>query len=229
MCPITRTAFILLASIVALPTGAHPPRRLVWPWEPARCSAPATELAELIQGCVMGVMFPRGHAGPDIPEVDASLAALACRSTRTLETSKSLSMCVRALMYERSGLGARREEVSPSAAVTACRYATSAQHVELVENCMRRLLYTREGLGNGRTELTASNAALACQGVAAPPLGPWPFLSACGPPRGEEAVRFLDECVKRLLFKRDGLGSRRHEVSADAAVLACEGVLSAWP
>jgi hypothetical protein len=221
-------AFVLLASLLPLPASAQHARRIVWLWEPVRCTAPASELAELMQGCVLGVMFPRGHAGPEVPEVDATLAALACRNIRTLEMSRSLSVCVRTLMYERSGLGARRELISAGEAVTACRYATSDDGVEHVESCMLRLLYTREGLGNGRTELTASNAALACQGVAVSPALPWPFLATCGPPRGEEAVRFVDECVKRLLFKRDGHGTRRREVPPDAAVLACEGVLAAW-
>jgi hypothetical protein len=140
--------------------------------------------------------------------------------------SRALADCVRALLYERGGLGSRREAVSGEAAAVACRFATSVPDAEQVEDCMKRLLFTRGGLGYERTEMTAVEAAYLCQGVSSAPILPYPFPQLCRVPGGSEAVRFVEDCVRRLLYQRDGLGERRPEVSAEAAAIACEGALS---
>lgn len=207
---------------------AQAPSGLIYDWDLPRCGASAHHMAELINDCMQRVMHPRGLEGGSTAEVSAASAAALCRRTRSHQDSRALQGCVRALMYERSGLGARREAVSGEAATLACRYASSSIQADQVEDCMKRLLFTRGGLGHARTEMSDVAAAYACQGVAAPaPI--WPLQPACRPPAGEEAVRFIEQCVKSLMYTRDGLGSRREGISGELAALACEGVLSAWP
>lgn len=115
------------------------------------------------------------------------------------------------------------------AAAVACRYVTGVPEAEHVEECMKRLLFTPERLGYQRTEMTAVDAAHLCQGVPRVPVLPFPFPQLCQPPGGSEAVRFLEDCVRRLLYQRDGLGERRPGVRPEAAAIACEGALSWWP
>jgi hypothetical protein len=218
-----------LLAILAATAGAQGSPVIAFELDPVRCANSATEFARLIQDCMARVMRPRGNAGGERPEVEARVAAMVCRRARTPEISRTLADCVRTLMYERSGLGRRREAVSAEAAATACRFATSVPEAEQVESCMMRLLYTREGLGYQRTEMTDVGAAVVCQGVANVPSLPFPFQPLCRPPGGSEAVRFVEECVRRLMYQRDGLGERRPEVSPEAAALACEGALSWWP
>jgi hypothetical protein len=226
---VTAIAVGSLAGLLAGTASAQSGPLIAFETDPIRCTASATELARVIQDCLARVMHPRGLAGGERPEVEARLAALVCRRARTFETSRTLADCVRALMYERSGLGRRREAVSAEAAASACRFATSVPEAEQVEGCMLRLLYTREGLGYQRTEMTDVGAALVCQGVPGVPSLPFPLQPLCRPPGGSEAVRFAEECVRRLLYQRDGLGERRPEVTPEAAALACEGALSWWP
>lgn len=224
---------LLFASLfVSLSVHAQAPSAgFVYEWDYPRCASSTADMARLVHDCMSKVMFPRGLAGGQQPEVDVHDAALVCRTTRSFEMNRSLSSCVRSLMYERSGLGARREAVTGQAAAAACQYATSIPQGEQVEDCMKRLLFTRGGLGYERTDMTPSAAAYACQGVAAPPppLPLWSYQPVCRPPVGEEAVRFLDECVKGLMYERHGLGERRAHVTPEAAALACQGALSWWP
>jgi hypothetical protein len=218
-----------LAGLLAATASAQSGPIIAFESDPIRCTASATELARVIQDCLARVMHPRGLAGSERPEVEARLAAMVCRRARTFEMNRTLADCVRALMYERSGLGRRREAVSAEAAASACRFAASLPEAEQVEACMLRLLYTREGLGYQRTEITDVGAALVCQGVSGVPSLPFPLQPLCRPPGGSETVRFIDECVRRLMYQRDGLGERRQEVTPEAAALACEGALSWWP
>jgi hypothetical protein len=215
-----------LAVIAASVAGAQPRLGTTFGLDPNACATSAWELAGVIEDCLGRVMYPRGVAGDEAPELDSRTAALVCRRARTAETSRTLADCVRTLLYERGGLGRRREVVSGEAAAIACRYATSAPDAEQVEECMKRLLFTRGGLGYERTEMTAEAAAYACQAVSSAPLLPYPFPQLCRVPSGSESVRFVEECMRRLLYQRDGLGERRPEISAEAAAIACEGALS---
>jgi hypothetical protein len=219
----------VVAGLLAAAVGAQPRRGISFELDPIGCLTSASELARVIEDCLHRVMYPRGVAGGSAPELDSRAAALVCRRTRTPETNRALADCVRALLYERSGLGRRREEVTGEAAAIACRYATSVPDAEHVEDCMKRLLFTRGGLGYERTGVTAVEAARACQGVATAPIAPFHFQPLCGPPAGSEAVRFVDDCVRRLLYTRDGLGERRRDVNPEAAAIACDGALSWWP
>jgi hypothetical protein len=230
----TRHVMIALAAggfagLLAATASAQRGPTIAFELDPIRCASSATELARVIQDCLARVMHPRGVAGDERPEVESRVAAAVCRRARTLETSRALAGCVRALMYERSGLGRRREAVSSEAAAMACRFATSLPEAEQVEACMVRLLFTREGLGYERTEMTDVAAATLCQGASSVPSLPFPVQPLCRPPGGSEAVRFAEECVRRLMYQRDGLGERRPDVTPEAAALACEGALSWWP
>ena len=223
-------AGVVIAQATAGPSRAQSsPGGLVYEWDYPRCVPSTLHMAEVMQDCLTRVMYPRGIAGDEKPEVDVHAAAVTCRATRSYEANRSLAACVRSLLYERSGLGSRRAGMSGEIAAEACRYATSIPQAEQVEDCMRRLLYTREGLGHQRTEMSVETAAQACQGVAAPVLPPWPYQPLCHPPTGEEAVRFMEDCVKRLMYTRNGLGERRPEVTPEAAAIACQGVLSFLP
>jgi hypothetical protein len=218
-----------LAGLLAAAAGAQPRAGITFGLDPIGCATSASDLARVIDDCLRRVMYPRGVAGDSAPELDARAAALVCRRTRTPEMSRTLADCVRALLYERGGLGRRREAVTGQAAAIACRHATSVPDAEQVEDCMKRLLFTRGGLGYERTEITSIDAAYACQGVASAPIAPYLFPPLCPPPGGSEAVRFVEECVRRLLYQREGLGERRREVTPEAATVACEGALSWWP
>jgi hypothetical protein len=218
-----------LAGLLAAAAGAQPRAGITFGLDPIGCATSSLELARLIEDCVTRVMYLRGIEGNSAPELDARAAALVCRRTRTLEMSRALADCVRALLYEREGLGRRREAVTGEAAVVACRHATSLPDSAQVEDCMKRLLFTRGGLGYERTEMGALDAAYLCQGVPRAPLVAFPFPQLCQPPGGSEAVRFVEDCVRRLLYQREGLGERRPEVTPEAAAIACEGALSWWP
>ncbi|MBX5483916.1 MAG: hypothetical protein IRZ16_19000 [Myxococcaceae bacterium] len=199
-------------------------------WSFPLCVDSTTELAWSIADCMDKVMHPRGIAGGEAAEVDVNSAALLCRRSRSADNSDALQSCVRSLMYERSGLGSRREFISGADAAIACRYATNEPYAELIEDCMLRMLYTRSGLGHERTDVSPTTAAYACQSVIAPPpLFPWPYTPLCAPPQGAEASRFLEDCMRRLMFSRDGLGARRPEMTASAAALACQGAISWYP
>ena len=235
---------VLLLGVFAAPARSeaqtHVPLQrggVVYGWSDPRCPASGSETAERIAECLSTVMFPRGlHGGATKAEVPVETAALLCRGARSQNASRALSQCVRGLLYERSGLGSRREAVDAQSAVTACRWAYDVPRASAVEECMRRLLYDREGLGHQRTQMSAETAAQSCQSTAAPaplpvtwlPFGfvPVPGLHAsqggvsCQRPPGDEGVRFLSECVRRLVQRK---------VPADSAALACEGAISPWP
>lgn len=222
--------FVSAASAQSVTFGTSLPSDPVLDWHFPRCAESTTELAKAIGDCMVQVMHPRGSNGGQGAEVDVSSAALVCRRSRSAEDARSLHGCVRSLMYDRGGLGDRRGFLSGADAAVACRYVTSVPHAEIIEDCMKRMLFTRGGLGYQRTEVNPTSAAYTCQGVVAPPPRlTWPYTPVCRPPSGEEASRFLEDCAKRLMFKRDGLGERREEVTSSAALLACQGAISWSP
>lgn len=190
------------------------------------CVASLEQAADTIAHCMRVVMYPRDLSEAGKPQVSAAAAALLCRRARTEEAGRGLSDCVLRLLYERGGLGSRRADVEGEAAAVACRYAQDKVAAEQVEECMRRMLYERGGLGARRTEVSAMAAANACQSVAAPAPLPWVLAPVCMPPGGATASELLEECVRRLMYKREGLGERRQQVSAEAALFACQGALA---
>jgi hypothetical protein len=196
---------------------------MVFGWDLPACLSLTEETARTIERCLQGVMHPPDGRGPKVMEAEA--AALACRRARSPQAADALAGCVRGLLHERSGLGARREAVDPDSAALACGNATDEVARGAVEECVLRLLYTRSGLGYERTEVDARTAARACQTVAAPAPAGWAWYARCRPPSQLEASRFLEDCTRRVMFHREGLGPRREGVSARAAVLACEGAL----
>jgi hypothetical protein len=185
------------------------------------------DAAENIESCMRAAMYPEEFGWEGEQVMSAEAAALLCREAHTEEASRSLARCTEAVLYEREGLGDRREDVPAEAAALACRYATSQVAADTVEDCMDRLLYEREGLGPRREDMSALAAASACQRTVAPP--PYPYSPACQPPTGSVANELLEDCIRRLMYQREGLGRRRGEVSAEAAVLACQGALSPYP
>jgi hypothetical protein len=196
---------------------------------PACFHSGVEEAAQGIESCMRAVMFPHQFGEQGEPEVSAGAAALVCRGARTADAGRHLAQCVKRLLYERSGLGERRPGVSAEAAAMACRYATSEVAAENVEDCMKRLLYERSGLGQRREGMTATAAAEACRGTVAPVVeGPY-GSPQCVPPRGGDATLLVEECVRRLLYRRGGLGDRREGVSAEIAIFACQGALSGYP
>jgi hypothetical protein len=205
-----------------IPHGARPE---ICDWSSRECATPTTDLARLIQDCMTQVMYPLLPRPQERPDVSADAAAMLCRRTRGADSTRALAGCVRSLLYERSGLGQRREEVQGDHAVQACEHATSLPLAEAVEDCMRRQLYARDGLGARRPDVAVADAAAACRGPPPPPLR-WPFARRCRPPQGPEAAEFLQECMRRLLHERDGLGERRPGLTPMAARLACQGALT---
>lgn len=196
------------------------------PGQVPSCVASLEQAAENVAHCMRVVMYPRDLSEAGKPQVSAAAAALLCRGARTLEAGRGLSDCVLRLLYERGGMGSRREDVEGEAAAVACRYAQDKVAAEQVEDCMRRLMYERGGLGARRTEVSAMAAAQACQSVVAPVPLPWVLAPVCVPPGGVAASELLEECVRRLMYRREGLGERRQQVSAEAALFACQGALS---
>jgi hypothetical protein len=233
----TRVALALgiLLSLGASPVGAEdtdaPAPTRSFRWSPA-CITSAEETAVSIESCMRAVMYPRQVGEQGEPEVNAVAAAMVCRGARTQEASRSLAGCVKRLLFERSGLGERRPGMEPEAAAVACQHATSDVAAVNVEDCMRRLLYERSGLGARREDMSAMAAASACQetvpvtGVRVP--RPYPsffLLPGCQPPLGSEATELIEDCVRRLMYRRGGLGERRESVAAELAVYACRGAL----
>ncbi len=221
---------LTVAFVVSLQAGTsakaqgqgHPV--VVYGWDHPRCPESGSETARRIAECLSS-----------LTDVPVETAAVLCRGARSQDAGRALSQCMRAVLYERSGLGARRKAVDPQSAATACRWALDVPRANAVEECMRRMLFDREGLGYMRTDVSPEAAARACQQSAAPPplsFGWLPFgwvplpgfgttagLS-CRAPQGDEGVRFLSECVRRLVQRK---------VPGDAAALACEGAVAPWP
>ncbi len=234
----SRAALILgvLLFLGATPVGAQTTTGGAsdpWPFDwPRACLVSTEEVAVSIESCMRSVMYPHQVGDQGEPEVDAAAAAYVCRGARTREASRSLASCVKRILYERSGLGERRPDVRPGDAALACQNATSHVAASNVEDCMRRLLYERSGLGARREDMSAGAAASVCQGTVAPPvranLAPY-IVPGCLPPSGSEASRLVEECVRRLMYRRSGLGERRRAVAAELAVYACQGALEASP
>ncbi|HSP79922.1 MAG TPA: hypothetical protein VLQ93_15425 [Myxococcaceae bacterium] len=225
----------VLLSLGATPAAAQSTEVHADPWPfdwPRACLSSTEEVAVSIESCMRSVMYPHQVGDEGEPEVDAAAAALVCRGARTGEASRSLASCVKRLLYERAGLGKRRPGVEPGDAALACQHATSQVAAGNVEDCMRRLLYERSGLGERREDMSSRAAASICQGTVAPPVRAYPspyLVPGCLPPSGSEATRLVEECVRRLMYRRGGLGERRRAVAAELAVYACKGALDASP
>jgi hypothetical protein len=204
------------------------PGWLVYDFQFSQCVLDASQTASWIERCMQGVMWPRTLDARGRPVVTGTTAASICRGARTELSSRTIPQCMRSLLYTREGLGTRRADMPEDAAALACQFAHDERAVQNVADCMRRMMFDRGGLGRRRRDMSAHTAAQACRGVAPQP-APFFFAPVCIPPSGEQAVRVMDECVRRLTRSRAGLGSPRPEVSADDAVIACQGALSWYP
>lgn len=193
---------------------------------PFVCRTQGYQINDSVEQCMVSTLWLGRREGEGQVVVDDDSASRLCRRAWSPEASRALSGCVRRLMFQRDGLGERNEDMDPESATFACQYAIDVNSGDVVQGCMRRMMFSRDGLGERRPEVSVKAAAYACAGTIAPQAPLSYYLPVCQQQLGEETAELMTQCVKRLMYRRQGLGSRRGEISSEAAAVACRGALT---